>query len=99
LVLAKDKVTHCQAEIARFLDDNCDKLTDKRTGLRRTTEKWRSPRSRWPVTAMSLASAVALSACRSVYRSSRLEISSSVDLRVHDSAAVSRNSALTYRPT
>ena len=98
---------------ARFLDENCHQLTDIQTKLRPTTQRGRSPATfdlrsqvagEVPVTALSVALAVASSACRSVGRksqfSSRLEINSrSVGLTVHSSAGVSRNSPLTYRPT
>ena len=50
---------------------------------------------RWPVTTLSVASAVALSVCRSVGHNSRLEINSRAML-AWQSAGVSRNSALTY---
>ena len=62
-----------------FLDKKCDQLTDMQTRLRPTPQAGRSVATfdlRWPVTALSVSSALASSACWSVGRISRLEINS-----------------------
>jgi len=79
----------------RVLDFSTRTATNWPTSRRRTTERWRW--SMLAVTAMSLASAVAKSASRSVCRSSRLARARSVGLTL----TVFQNSALCtdlYRP-
>ena len=92
---------HCQPiSRARFLDQNCDKLTDVQTRRRRTIQKRRSQACRSQVACDCRFCGVRLCrVCMSVSLSqfwSRNQLALSIALTVHYSPAVSRNRALTY---